>query len=75
MDLAAGTRVLVMGVEPETRLGRGALRRLLIPFPVLLGRLPGPQRAFAPGAAGDTAARGVNALAAGYVLVVRHPHA
>ena len=75
MDLAAGTRVLVMGVEPQTRLGHGALRRVLISFPGHLGRLPGPQRAFAPGAAGDTAARGVNALAAGYVLVVRHPHA
>ena len=65
MDLAAGTRVLVMGVGSEMRLGHGALRRLLIAFPGHLGRLPGPQRAFAPGAAGDTARRGVNALATG----------
>lgn len=75
MDLAAGTHVLVIGVESETRLGHGALHRLLIPFPSHLGRLPGPQRAFAPGAARDTAPRGVNALATGYVLVVRHSHA
>ena len=65
MDLAAGTRVLVMGVEPQTRLGHGALRRLLIPFPGHLERLPGPQRAFALGAAGNAARRGVSALATG----------
>ena len=65
MDLAAGTHVLVMGVEPETRLGHAALHRLQIPFPGHLERMPGPQRAFAPGAAGDTARRGVNALATG----------
>ena len=65
VDLAAGTRVLVIGVESETRLGQAAPHRLLIPFPSHLERLPGPQRAFAPGAAGDTARRGVNAVAAG----------
>ena len=65
VDLAAGTRVLVIGVGSETRLGHAALHRLLIPFPSHLERLPGPQRAFAPGAAGDTARRGVNAVAAG----------
>ena len=47
MDLAAGTHVLVMGVESETQLGHAALHRL-----------PGPQRAFAPGAAGNTAPLG-----------------
>jgi len=75
MDLAAGTHVLVIGVESETRLGHAAVHRLLIPFPGHLERLPGPQRAFAPGAAGNTARRGVNALATGYVLLVRHSHA
>ena len=65
MDLAAGTRVLVIGAESQTRLGHAALHRLLIPFPGHLERLPGPQRAFAPGAAGTTARRGVNALATG----------
>jgi hypothetical protein len=65
MDLAAGAHVLVIGVESETRLGREALHRLLIPFPSYLERLPGPQRAFAPGAAGNTALLGVNALATG----------
>ena len=64
MDLAAGTRVLVMGVESETRLGHAALHRLLIWFPGYLERLPGPQRAVAPGAAGNTGP-GVNAPAAG----------
>ena len=52
MDLAAGTHVLVMGAESGTRLGRAALHRLLIPFPGHLERLPGPQSAFALGAAG-----------------------
>ena len=75
VDLAAGTHVLVIGVGSETRLGHAALHRLLIPFPGHLERLPGPQRAFAPGAAGNTARRGVNAVATGYVLVVRHSHA
>ncbi len=55
MDLAAGTHVLVMGVGSETQLGHAALHRLLIPFRSHLERLPGPQRAFAPGAAGNTA--------------------
>ena len=58
MDLAAGTHVLVMGVESETQLGHAALHRLLIPFPGHLERLPGVQRAFAPGAAGNTAPLG-----------------
>jgi hypothetical protein len=58
MDLAAGTHVLVMGVESETRPGHAALHRLLIPFPGHLKRLPGPRRAFAPGAAGNTAPLG-----------------
>ena len=58
MDLAAGTHVLVMGVESETQLGHAALHPLLIPFPGHLERLPGPQRAFAPGAAGNTAHSG-----------------
>jgi len=75
MDLAAGTHVLVIGVGSETRLGHGALHWMLIPFPGHLERLPGPQRSFAPGAAGNTALLGVNALATGYVLVVRHSHA
>jgi hypothetical protein len=75
MDLAAGTHVLMIGVESETRLGHAGLHRLLIPFPGHLERLPGVQRAFAPGAAGDTALLGVNAPATGYVLVVRHSHA
>ena len=65
MDLAAGTRVLVIGVGSETRPGHAALHRLLIPFPGHLERLPGPQRAFAPGAAGNAARCGVNALATG----------
>ena len=65
MDLAAGRRVLVIGVESQTRLGHAVLHRLLIPFPGHLERLPGPQRVFAPGAAGNTARRGVSALAAG----------
>ena len=65
VDLAAGTHVLVIGVGSEMRLGHGALRRLLIAFPGHLGRLPGPQRAFAPGAAGNTASRRVNAVATG----------
>ena len=65
MDLAAGTHVLVIGVESEARLGHAALHRLLIRFPSHLEGLPGPQRAFAPGAAGNTARRGVNAVAAG----------
>ena len=47
MDLAAGTHVLVMGVESETQLGHAALHRL-----------PCPQRAFAAGAAGKTAPLG-----------------
>ena len=47
MDLAAGTHVLVMGVESETQLGHAALHRL-----------PCPQRAFAAGAAGNTAPLG-----------------
>ena len=58
MDLAAGTHVLVMGVESEMQLGHAALRRLLIPFPGHLERVPGPQRAFAPGVAGNTAPSG-----------------
>ena len=58
MDLAAGTHVLVMGAGPETQLGHAALHRLLIPFPGHLERLPGAQRAFAPGAAGNTAPLG-----------------
>ena len=58
MDLAAGTHVLVMGVESETQLGNAALHRLLIPFPSHLKRLPGPQCAFAAGAAGNTAPLG-----------------
>jgi hypothetical protein len=53
-DLAAATHVLVMGVESETRPGHGAVHLWLIPFPGQLERLPGPQRAFAPGAAGNT---------------------
>jgi hypothetical protein len=57
-DLAAGTHVLVMGVESETQPGHAALHRLLIPFPSHLERLPGPQRAFAAGAAGNTAPLG-----------------
>ena len=55
MDLAAGTHVLVMGVESETQLGHAALHRLLIPFPSHLERSPGPQRAFAPGASSSQA--------------------
>ena len=55
MDLAAGPHVLVMGVGSETQLGHAALHRLLIPFRSHLERLPGPQRVFAPGAAGNTA--------------------
>jgi hypothetical protein len=58
MDLAAGTHVLVMGVESGTQLGHAALRRLLSPFPRHLERLPGPQRAFAPGAAENTSPLG-----------------
>jgi hypothetical protein len=65
VDLAAGIDVLVIGVEPEMRLGHAALHRLLILFPGYLERLPGPQRAFAPGAAGNTASRRVNAVATG----------
>jgi hypothetical protein len=58
MALAAGAHVLVIGVESQTRLGHAALHRLLIPFPNHLERLPGPQRAFAAGAAGNTAPLG-----------------
>jgi len=58
MDLAAGTHVLVMGVESGTQLGHAALHRLLIPFPSHLERCRAPQRAFAPGAAGNTAPLG-----------------
>jgi len=65
MDLAAGTHVLVIGVESETRLGHAAVHRLLIRFPGHLERSPGLHRVFAPGAAGTTARRGVSALAAG----------
>ena len=66
--------VRVMGVESETRLGRGALRRSLIPFPGHLERCRGPQRVRS-GRSWDTARRGVNAVATGYVLLVRHSHA
>ena len=64
-DLAAGMHVLVIGVASEMRPGHAALHRLLIPFPGHLERLPGPQRAFAPGAVGNPGSRGVNAVAAG----------
>ena len=40
------------------QLGHAALRRLLIPFPGHLEGLPGLQRAFAPGVAGNTAPSG-----------------
>jgi hypothetical protein len=58
MDLAAGVHVLVMGVESKTQPGLAALHRLLIRFPGHLERPPGPQRAFAPGAAGNAAPLG-----------------
>ena len=67
MDLAAGTHVLVMGVESETQLGHAALHRL-----------PCPQRAFTPGIAGNTSPLPrwpVISAVDGVRFSVRHSHA